>query len=81
MQTNLFLRIKEKFFESTKLSLTVYQGNRFVHIKENFFESTKLSSIQRKFLFDHISKKCFFDPKKLSFGCKWSKIYSGIRIL
>ena len=39
--------------------------NRFVYIKENFFESTKLSSIQRKFFFDRISKKCFFDSEKL----------------
>ena len=65
-----FLQFKEIF------SLTVYkrnvsflQGNKFVYIKENFFESTKISSIQRNLFFGRITKKCFFDSKKLFSGC------------
>ena len=45
------------------------QRNIFVYIKENLLESTKLSSIQRNFFFDRISKKCFFNSKKLFSGC------------
>ena len=70
LQTTLrkqFLWIKENFVNSKKLSLI--QRNRIVYLKENFFESTKLSSIQRNFFFDRISKKCFFDSKKLISGC------------
>ena len=33
--------------------------------QRNFFELTKLSLIQRNLFFDRISKKCFFDSKKL----------------
>ena len=39
-------------------------------MKEKFFEVTKLSLIQRNFFFDRISKKCFFDSKKLFSQCK-----------
>ena len=45
------------------------QRNRFICIKENFFESKKLSSIPRNIFFDRISKKFFFDLKKLFSGC------------
>ena len=34
-------------------------------LKKFFFETTQLSLIQRNFFFDRISKKCFFDSKKL----------------
>ena len=53
-----FLRIKESFVNSTKISLI--QRNRFVYIKDIFFESIKLFSIQRNFFIDRISKKLFF---------------------
>ena len=33
------------------------------------FELTKFSFIQRNFFFDRISKKCFFDSKKLISQC------------
>ena len=61
-----FLWIKESFVNSEKFSLI--QKNRFIYINEHFFESTKLSSIQRNFFFDSISKKCFFESKKLFLG-------------
>ena len=60
------LWIKECCVYSKKFSLI--QRNRFVYIKENAFESINLSSIQRNFFFDRISKKCFFDSKKLFSG-------------
>ena len=55
--------------------------NLFLWIKENFFELTKLSSIKKNFFFDRISKKCFFDSKKLFSHCtfsaffKWKKLF------
>ena len=63
-----FLWIKERFVDSKQFSLI--QRNKFDYIKENFFESTELSSIQRNFFFDRISKKCFFNSKRLFSGCK-----------
>ena len=33
-------------------------------------QKTKLALIQRNFFFDRISKKCFFDSKKLFSQCK-----------
>ena len=45
------------------------QRNRFVYMKENVFESTKLSSFLRNLFFDPISKKCFFELKKLFSEC------------
>ena len=55
--------MKESFVNSKKISLI--QRNRFVYIKEHFFELIKLSSFQRNFFIHLISKKCFFDSKKL----------------
>ena len=43
----------------TKLSL----------IRRKFFELIKLSLMQRNFFFDRISKKCFFDSKKMFSQC------------
>ena len=74
-----FLWIKESFNNSKKISLI--QRNRFVYIKEKIFKSTKLSSIQRNFFFDLISKKCFFDSKKLFSGCSISPLLCRKQLL
>ena len=63
--------IKESFVNPKKCSLI--QRNRFVHIKEKLFKSTKTSSIQRNIFFHPISKKCFFDSKKLFSQCSNSQ--------
>ena len=66
-QRKNFFELKKVLLIQKKISLI--QRNRFLYIKENVFESTKLFSIQRNFFFDCISKKCFFDSKKLFSGC------------
>ena len=62
-----FLWVNDSFVDSKKFSLI--QRNRFIYIKKNFFALTKISSIQRNVFFDRISKKCFFDSKKLISQC------------
>ena len=59
----------EKTVSLNQRNIFLIQRNRSVYIKENLLGSTKLSSIQRVFFFDRISKKCFFDSKKLFSGC------------
>ena len=62
MWTNLFLWIKENFYWINKA---------FFNSKKIFFELTKLSLIQRNFFFGRISKKNFFDSKKLFSLCSF----------
>ena len=62
-----FLQIEESFIDSKIFSLMY--TNLFLWAKENSFELTKLSLIERDFFFDRISKKCFFDSKKLLSQC------------
>ena len=71
----------EKSFVNSKI-FPLIQRNRFVYIKDISFESPKLSSIQRNFFFDRISKKCFFDSRKLFSGCIYlEKIIHSIELI
>ena len=47
-------------------------------MKENFFGLTKLCLIQRNLFFDRMSKKYFFDSKKLFSQCRDKLIYLQI---
>ena len=58
-----FLSIEESFVDSKTFSLML--TNLFLWMKDISFELTKLSLIHRNFVLESISKKCFFDSKKL----------------